>query len=530
MPVKNITTIEHKMFGLCCIQGGERERLRTLWEQRFAKKTAFWVDAGEQKPMEIMEQFRDQLAALGISSMAGERCIVALFLDFTALQDEARMRELCQLPANLQNHFGCTVSVALQFGHLGVLDRIHNKAPIENALLATKINGELKVGFPRLYLVATPFLGGEVSPHWKAVAVLLDILRRDPHRGEVLPDCADSDSGNDVGFIRYSEFLEGGVDEWQRRVEKLTKQLGSDGEELLQEALATRLSVLEESVKRRYEVDGNLQPLHPDMYVEKGGFLGGDVKKAKKGKLPSYNTAAAETCSALEKTALRMRREIETEYTREAAGTDFMDLCAECGIGLGRVKDRAAIMRLLDGLRNSHTEAAIRPTLQPYREEGYANEMTLYLNQSKKNAIADGRRRYVEQMHRNYEAVTDEQLQDKLQELQVERTKLNEAIHAMPTAEGWLTNILYNGAPGMEGVLTTNRPHSRRIAMLLREKAYQQHRSEIDAATGCWNYWIEEHSENGIVVQDGAPMKALVLAVGDGTPEYLKELIPGEEV
>jgi len=267
MPVKNITSIEHKLFGLCCLQGAERDRIRSLWDSRFSPKTAFWADAEDCDCNSIMLKFRDLLTAQGITSMAGEKCVVALFLDFSVAMDPARMRDLYQLPRNLQVFLGCSVVTTLQFGHLGTLDRVHNKVPIENALQGVNLNGELTIGFPRLYLVSTPFLGAEVSPHWKSVLLLLDILRRDPHPNDALPQTPDGNASNDVGFLRYSEFQAGSETELRRRLDELKKQLGGVGEDLLSGAVSTELSRLEEKAKHIFQVDGTFQPQHPDIQM-----------------------------------------------------------------------------------------------------------------------------------------------------------------------------------------------------------------------------------------------------------------------
>lgn len=70
------------MFAICCLEKAERERVKKLWDARFAGDTAFWIEAESQSNSFGMAQaLCEKIQEQGIYALNGAPCILTIFLD-----------------------------------------------------------------------------------------------------------------------------------------------------------------------------------------------------------------------------------------------------------------------------------------------------------------------------------------------------------------------------------------------------------------------------------------------------------------
>ena len=95
MAVNNISKIECTLLGINAMSGAQGEAIHEEWGKRFSQMTSFLIDAEpDDSEIVLTKKFRDQIAAAGISAMAGKLCVLAVFLDLTGELDDARFQEL----------------------------------------------------------------------------------------------------------------------------------------------------------------------------------------------------------------------------------------------------------------------------------------------------------------------------------------------------------------------------------------------------------------------------------------------------
>ena len=122
MPVVDISTVRNTVFGVCCIEGEERDRIQKQWNSRFSAHTAFWVDAKPgDSSLVIVQKLCQEIADQGIKTMVGTPCILTVFLDLTKEMDANMQTALWQLNDRLRAALNCNVLLVLQFGYVGRL-------------------------------------------------------------------------------------------------------------------------------------------------------------------------------------------------------------------------------------------------------------------------------------------------------------------------------------------------------------------------------------------------------------------------
>ena len=525
MPVTNISTIHNKMFAICCLEKAERERVKKLWDARFAGDTAFWIEAEPQSNSFGMAQaLCEKIQEQGIYSLNGIPCILTIFLDLRQPVSQEFKDELWKVSRVLTTALQCNIQTVLEFGFVGRQGFGSSDIPRSNAKEIVGKNAEMPgVIQHRLCLVGTPALAADGGNSWKAVVVYLDTLRRLINPSDLLPR-AGGTANDDIGFLRYGEYNKKEYDRLVKRRSELEDLCGQGGKDRLQDLLNRKRESLKSSVEERFQIRGMLQPQNPDMVVP-AGFMGATIKAAKKGKYQPFNAAQQATRSAVMLTAQRLRDEILAAYDAEVKAADetLKNLLEEAKVGLKLRMDTAAISFVLSGdvLRVSPPH---NPELA-YKEEGYVQEINDYLMQAKAYAISEGARKFNEAIEAAYSRISMDELMQELIEKEAELVKVQNKVNAMGTAEQFCAKYAFHSNPPESDFNPIAATGEGTKYLILRGNTM---RAAANASTNGTMIPIYEINElgGGIQVLDDAPVKTIQAVFLNCNDTSLLHLMP----
>lgn len=419
---KDISNIQCELIGISCLEGSLYDQVRKEWEKRFQKNHAFWVDApGGSQSANLLKLIADILANQGISSLIGRSIVLVAFLDLTKDLNTELMAQIAEIPHQLNNAFGCNVPVMLTFGNLGKMAFADKVMLRKHAAQVVDVHMNNTQTRKQLVLIANaPLVQEENDKSWKAAITLLDVLRREADPASMLPVAGADNPNDDVGFLRYGEFDHAARYRLEEDIKKLTDSLSSNGATELHAALQKELGKIDGKAKTTWDIDANMQPMHPDMVVE--GWLG--KNKAKKGKNSQYETARNATVMALGATGKKMQEDIIEAHASmiAEAGARLDQYILEAGVGLSLEEDRKQMHNALEITVNQTMLPSLPSFL--YSENGYANEISYYLHCVRDAAVCQVKQNYVKAIREAYDRKTDEYYRAKRQDIQL---RLDEA-------------------------------------------------------------------------------------------------------
>ena len=525
MPVTNNSTIHNKMFAICCLEKAERERVKKLWDARFAGDTAFWIEAEPQSSSFVMAQaLCEKIQERGIYSMNGVPCILTIILDLRQPVSQEFKDELWKVSRVLTTALQCNVQTVLEFGFVGRQGFSSAEVQRNNAKEIVKKNAEMpEVIQHRLCLVGTPALAADGGNSWKAVVVHLDTLRRMISPGDLLPR-AGGTANDDIGFLRYGEYNKKEYDSLVKRRSELEDLCGQGGKDRLQDLLNKKREGLKSNIEERFQIRGMLQPQNPDMVVP-DGFMGTTKKAAKKGKHQPFNAARQATRTAVMLTAQRLRDEILAAYDAEVKAADktLKNLLEEAKVGLKLRMDTAAIGLILAG-DVLHVNVPHNPDLE-YKEEGYVQEINNYLTQAKAYAISEGVRKFNAEIEAAYSRISTDAMMQELIEKEAELVKVQNKVNAMGTAEQFCSKYAFHSNPPESDFNPIAATGEGTKYLILRGNAM---RAAANASTNGTIIPIYEINElgGGIQVLDDAPVKTIQAVFLNCTDTSLLHLMP----
>lgn len=397
---KQIDTVQCKLIGISLLNKNEREHVWKEWNAQFHAHEAFWLDVeeGEKTTAALAKSITGLIAQQGIASVAGVTMLVTVFLDLTEAPDEALMEEIVAVPDFLERVLGCNVPIVLEFGYLGQMAFGDKQALRENARQVVRINQINTHLRKQLCLVASsPLVQVENDHSWKAVMTLLDVLRREPAPASIVPVVNVQENTN-VGFLRYGAYNEVNREALTEQKERLQKRLGGGGDTELSTVLNTACAKIFRDIEDRYSVDGNFQPIHPNMMVT--GFFA--KKSAEKGRNRDFERARQSTWAAMEDTAIHLQEMIREAYQEQIRNAEaYLDrFIEESGAGLELESDLGRMRAILKMEGNRARPMA--PGLT-YKENGNAMEIENYLRETRQYTAACIQKEFVDALRKAYE-------------------------------------------------------------------------------------------------------------------------------
>jgi len=334
--VEDISVIQQKLIGISFLPDPEKEKVRTIWNDRFRENEAFLVSFDTSATaVEISLTLYRMIADQGYTSMAGQHFVLALFYDLSEDSWKDRAAEVKHLIKKIETGTTGTVSHVIQFGYLGQMPYLDPVSLQQHTAMLLAQNEH------PLCLVASHALTPGGGHNWKAVSVFLDIMRR--KTTSVLPL---TNYNERIGFLRYAEHDEKRRAASEQELEHIKRILGTDGSLELKSCAAENLKGLEQRCRQQFDIKGTAQPIHPHMHL-KGRI---EKWKAKRGKSALFNAAAQETGTAMELTGKNLLEEIRAEYTRtpEEITSELVRMFDEIGAGAAVFSEEKQVLQALN--------------------------------------------------------------------------------------------------------------------------------------------------------------------------------------
>lgn len=509
---KDISTVQCELIGISCLEGSLYDQVRKEWNKRFQKNHAFWVDLPkEQNSTNLLQTIAEVLANQGISTLIGRPIVLVAFLDLTKDFNKELMEQIADIPHQLNNTFGCNVPVMLTFGNLGKMAFADKAVLRQHAAQVVDIHMNNTRTRKQLILIANaPLVQKENDKSWKAAITLLDILRREADPASMLPVAGADNPNDDVGFLRYGEFDHMARYHLEEDIRKLTASLSSSGATELHAAVQKELGKIDAGVKTDWDIDPNMQPLHPDMVVD--GWMA--KNKAKKGKNAQYEAARNATVMALGATGKKMREDILAAYAPmiENAEERLNQYIQESNVGLSLEEDRQQMCSALE----ITVSQGMMPPLPAflYSENGYTNEISYYLHCIRDTVVSQVKQNFVKALLEAYKQKPDEYYRAKRHDIQ---TRLDEAHRQLARYMDKQT-LIDKSAAGSSLPDTSFFPMlgggAQSRFMLCRDPEDEQLLSQACAGTATTVYYIDKQY-GGLSELDNASVKSLQLLMFD---------------
>lgn len=522
----DITNIRKMVFGVNYLGANGGKVVEELWNSRFSPEEAYLIQGSLQEgPKDVFLRFRQQLVERGRDHMAGEKCILVFFADYTAELQDAVASTIWNLKSVFANVLGCQVDAVIQFAYVGEKGLDDTKIQKENIRKALE-NNNAKDVFENYRLCMVGKSALQRGGGWKSSIVFLDLLRRNANLQDYLPVTGNLGKDN-VCFLRYGEFNENGYQylvQEQKRLEALLTNKDSSG---LRALVEKKRNELVEYVETQYCVNGALHPQHPDMIVEpKKGWFGRDPREAaRKDKNDEYRLAQSKTRSAVVITGDRMRREIEAWFAKqnETAAETLQQFMEEAKVGV-KLKLNASEMNSALYLP-AYQDPGILPALTlRYTEQGAAAEIGEYLEYFRKNSIRNGLSQYTAALQAAYEAIPQEKFRQEEMELEKLRDRIIKELSESLDEESFCKKNALENPP--ESVFEINTMMDVKSAkFLLCRNAKAPVADKMAALGGVPVLSVNEHM-CGIVSFDESPVKAVMIESVECKDWTLDQLLP----
>lgn len=524
----DISAVNCKLFGVSFLKDEEHEKMKKLWGENFYPYTAFFV-RGEpgMQVTQIAQNLCLEIQRQNIPSVAGESVIIALFLDLTEEVSRERVEAMGKLPGLLQSALHCNVSVVFQFGYVGELAFSNASVQRENAKIIVDENIKYAdTGSRRqLCLVASPTLTIGGNQNWKAVAVFLDVLRRQANPTQLIPGTDDMQFNNDVGFLSYGEHSASQQLMLSNRSKHLARLLGNQGGEELRQAVEQRLAEMETTLAGKYHIDGSAFPLHTGLVVE-DTFFHKNKKKAAKGEYAPYNDARNSISLALSETARVMHEDIArwSEQWVKGALRDLEEIIDRKEVGLELLEEQRSILSCLD----VQIEGIVQPQLPSlqYKEAGCLAEIVEYLEKTLAFRIKEGKQAYVDAIKEAYKSLAEQGFAKKKEDYSRELQLVNMRLSGMCDAREFYTRAV-SGHPDKQADFHPFLPTGKEnVFILVRGLDMQNIANSIASSFAAPPTYSISEKNGGTPILDDAPMKVLGVMFKDCDEQNLLDLIP----
>ena len=491
----DITNIRKMVFGVNYLGANGGKIIEELWNSRFGPEEAYLIQGSLQEgPKDVFLRFRQQLVERGRDQMAGAKCILVFFADYTAELPETVASTIWNLKSVFANVLGCQVDAVIQFAYVGEKGLDDTKIQKENIKKALE-NNNTKAAYENYRLCMVGKSALQRGGGWKASIVFLDLLRRNANLQDYLPVTGNLGKDN-VCFLRYGEFNENGYQYLVQELKRLEALLTNKDSSGLRALVEKKRNELVEYVETQYCVNGALHPQHPDMIVEpKKGWFGKDPREA-------------------------ARKDKNDEYRLAETLQQFME---EAKVGV-KLKLNASEMNSALYLP-AYQDPGILPALTlRYTEQGAAAEIGEYLEYFRKNSIRNGLSQYTAALQAAYEAIPQEKFRQEEMELEKLRDRIIKELSESLDEESFCKKNALENPP--ESVFEINTMMDVKSAkFLLCRNAKAPVADKMAALGGVPVLSVNEHM-CGIVSFDESPVKAVMIESVECKDWTLDQLLP----
>ena len=533
MPVRDISTVSKMLFGICCLEEKESDRIHTLWSQRFTEHAAFLVDSqpGESVRM-IVEKLEQKLRGQLIRNMNGQSIILALFLDLTKELEPKWLKTLWSLQTIMDNYFGTSTQLVLQFGFVGKLNLESATKQRENAsVIVNELNGTKPAAVRyTLCMVAKPALADDTSTNWKAVMLFLDILRRQMNPSEILPVTDDGNQNNDIAYLRYEEYDEKEYKRLTTRRQILEQRLNNHGQQEFAQVIERYHQSIREQIEQRFLINGGAQPQHTGMVLDgaRSGLLSNPVSQAKRGRNPIYNQGKDVTYSAIQATARRLEGDIDEFFSSiiKAAPEKLQMMIEQVNLGIALKKNRDEMHTLLNTVNTDRV--TIPELLLNYSEGGAAQEIGAFLKAIRRKRTKENWEKYRQALVKAYDSFSD--FDNEEAELRRESDDINRRLANIQQPREFCNQIVAFREPSICDFNIANGNGKIAKFILARKSELIRMLDEATVAGTAVRCFKIKETGSGIAQLDNAPLKALQAVYLDYSEQVMRDLLPDVEV
>lgn len=442
--MKEISTIHHKLFGICCFSGEEAEKIKIAWEKRFFDQDAFWVDVEPSWSAEqIMEALTQTIMKAGVTVLHDQKSMITVFQDATTSLDEGLEQELLRLPTLIPKTYMCHISMVYRFIYCGMSGLMEEKrrAACRNAIRMLhdeNHQGEIRAN-QRMVLIRKQVLEQKLATHWEAAVVFLDLLRRQDNFAAL-------DLGNygDIGYLQYGEYDVNEKAAVEAEIGRLESLLGDGGSDALSERVKRYFDSVEGELTERLRYQASFQPLHPDLYVE-ANFLNANRRKARNNKYEPFNRARNLTLDAIEMTGKEISRYArEIMKSKPSAQELIRTMIEDAKLGIEVVRNQDSMNdALASGMRLRGMPMEPRSPELKYNEEGYNQEIGEYFSRCREYATISVLYELKDQLLKAYQEyrLSLESLQEDRSKIQLEIDTLLGRLANMKTEHEFCSGI-----------------------------------------------------------------------------------------
>lgn len=529
MPLTDISEIKCKIFGISFLPEEENNRVLKQWKANFSSRTAFWVEGSEETPItSVAQEVCTIIQKEGFHRFDGEKVVLAYFLDFTQAISKERIKEMAALPGLLAHALACKIYVTLQFGFVGKLAFANAAVQRANAMqvVAQNIEAEKTGSRRQLCLVASPTLELEGGHNWKAVALFLDLLRRQTDPTTLLPGTGDFKTNNDVGFLSYAEHSETQKVRLEQQKEHLTELLGEGGGANLQQAIAERLAVLERTIDEKYHIDAAAFPQHPSVQVVNTTVFSNNQRRASRGNYEPYNVARNAISTALIETANDMEAALiaDAKLRNKDARHDLSEMIDQNAVGLGLLEQKKQMLGYLDVQFDKHSKP-MPPTLQ-YQQEGLVSEIAKYLEETLAYIISKCKETYIEALKAAYQDMEKEGFAKRREDYSWKVDQIRQKLAGMCDAKTFYIDAI-TGVPSVHADFHPYLPNgSSLLSVIVRGDAMLNIANSNDGVYTKTRCFSMNEQICGTPELDDAQMKVLSIMFKDCDEQNLLDLIP----
>lgn len=520
MPISNIMTVHMSVLGLCFLKDRQKELLKTEWKDRFGGRTSLWVDLDINSSF---EQIRDALLT-ALRERNGlhiqHECVMAVFLDMQETIPEHLPETLKKIQETLDLVLNKSTVAVLQFGYVGVRGLSDGKIVRENAAILSEANAKRPAAIQhRVCLVGSDFTRSGDENNWRAVALFLDILRRQNTIVGFLPVSPNGQSNDDIGYLRYAEYDKVRYLNCKKREERIRQLLGRSGNDDLFRLYESKRTELRQIVQQRFVIEENMQPLHPDLIVV-GGIR---RRKAERGNYAPYNHAAEQTRNAVLLTAKRMEAEIRKLFEPHIrnAEEELLSMFADAKVGLELKKDRGEMNAIL-----SVTRAGGLPALPllSYSDKGVSEPIRTYLTQMRSYVTDSCMEEYENSIRAAYEKIMEKGFAKEEQELAREMQDITDTLRDLQTPETIICAIQNGGYLPETGLAPGNVEGRQKSYMLVRGEEVRRRVENVIGNGATQIYELIPTADDAQSIQD-MPAKAVQMIVSDCCEYVLQGMI-----
>lgn len=315
------------LLGLCCIPSDESticKNIRKQWDDRFDMISTLLYDVDFSDKTSLTNKI--QVTDFVNHRSANEEVLISIFLDLRHSLEHENLRYIQTFRDDYSSSFACHSVRTIIFGYVGN----YTFSPETDAVIDRNIELMLHQ-FPQCHILLVSEIKEGQSQCWIPVMAFLEVLRRMNALMEKLP--ADAR----VGYLEYGLYNKALRRQYEDELSSIEKKLSNDGEGVASDALRAEIQKLTAEARKAYNVNGGMQPLHPDLKVNPGIFGLGRLRATRPG--GSFDIARNVTKDAAEKTAENMENGIRELFTLSDSEADQQLLQFTENIGLKLIDD-----------------------------------------------------------------------------------------------------------------------------------------------------------------------------------------------